>query len=217
VTTTFTRALGHLALYYAPGDMEASRRLLTDLGCTLVENGPRPGEDGFCTVLLDEGTATHADNLLFLAPLTPTQQTLERAIRDQFGATDADDPSTAFTDMKRNSPETASHFAIRYRELEELERALAAVEADTREGGPLHGRVELTKYRARPNLDPAVDARMAASPAFTGDEPPAFANYWIQCFVKTDLFGYGILAFGQTIELDYIFEPFFAAPPKFGR
>ena len=54
---------------------------------------------------------------------------------------------------------------------------------------------------------------MAASPAFTGDEPRAFANYWIQCFVKTDLFGYGILAFGQTIELDYVFEPFFAEPP----
>ena len=52
--------------------------------------------------------------------------------------------------------------------------------------------------------------------AFTGDEHPAFADHWIQCFVKTDLFGYGILAFGQTIELDYIFEPFFAQPPKFG-
>ena len=91
-----------------------------------------------------------------------------------------------------------------------------AVEADPRQGGPLHGRVELTKYRARPDLDPAVDERMAASPLFTGDEHHAFADYWIQCFVKTDLFGYGILAFGQTIELDYVFEPFFAQPPKFG-
>ena len=81
----------------------------------------------------------------------------------------------------------------------------------------MHGRVELTKYRARPDLDPAVDERMAASPMFTGDEPQAFANFWIQCFVKTDLFGYGILAFGQTIELDYVFEPFFAEPPSFGR
>jgi len=59
------RALGHLALYYAPGDMEASRRLLQDLGCTLVENGPRPGRDGFCTVLVDDATANYADNILF--------------------------------------------------------------------------------------------------------------------------------------------------------
>ena len=65
---TTARTLGHLALYYRPGDMEASRRLLQDLGCTLVENGPRPGEDGFCTVLVDDATAKHADNILFLAP-----------------------------------------------------------------------------------------------------------------------------------------------------
>ncbi|HXY95286.1 MAG TPA: hypothetical protein VEP49_22700 [Acidimicrobiia bacterium] len=214
-----TRALGHLALYYAPGDMDASRRLLEDLGCTLVENGPAPGKDGFCTVLVDGDSPTYADNILFLAPLTPTQQELERAIREEFsfGAGAPDGPATAFTDMKRHSPETASHFAIRYRDLEALEQVLAAVEADAAEGGPLHGRIELTKYRARPGLDPAVDARMATSPAFTGDESTAFANYWIQCFVKTDLFGYGILAFGQTIELDYVFEPFFAEPPKFGR
>ncbi len=215
---TTARALGHLALYYAPGDMEASRRLLQDLGCTLVENGPRPGSDGFCTVLVDDATANYADNILFLAPLTPTQQELERTIREHFrlGAGDAASRATEFTEMKRASPETASHFAIRYRELEALEDALDAVEADCARGGPLHGRVELTKYRARPGLDPAVDARMAASRAFTGDEHPAFADHWIQCFVKTDLFGYGILAFGQTIELDYIFEPFFAQPPKFG-
>jgi hypothetical protein len=215
---TTARALGHLALYYAPGDMEPSRQLLRDLGCTLVENGPRPGVDGFCTVLVDGDSANYADNILFLAPLTPTQQELERTIRDHFGidTNDAADSATAFTEMKRVSPETASHFAIRYRELEALESALAAVEVDCASGGPLHGRVELTKYRARPGLDAAVDARMAASRAFTGEELPAFADHWIQCFVKTDLFGYGILAFGQTIELDYIFEPFFAQPPKFG-
>jgi hypothetical protein len=213
---TTARVIGHLALYYAPGDEAGSRRLLEDLGCALVDNGPRPGEDGFCTVLVDQESANHADNILFLAPMSSTQQDLERAIRAQFVATEGDAPATAFTDMKRNSPETASHFAIRYRELEALERTLLAVEADTADGGPLAGRVELTKYRARPNLDPAVDARMASSPGFTGDERPAFADYWIQCFVKTDLFGYGILAFGQTIELDYIFEPFFAQPPKFG-
>jgi len=78
--------------------------------------------------------------------------------------------------MKRASPETASHFAIRYRELEALEDALDAIEADCASGGPLRGRVELTKYRTRPGLDPAVDARVAASRAFTGDEHPAFAD-----------------------------------------
>ena len=78
---TAARALGHLALYYGPGDMDASRRLLQDLGCTLVENGPRPGHDGFCTVLVDGESASYADNILFLAPITPTQHELEHTIR----------------------------------------------------------------------------------------------------------------------------------------
>jgi hypothetical protein len=93
---------------------------------------------------------------------------------------------------------------------------LIGIEADAREGGPLHGRVALTRYRARRGLDAAVDARMDASPAFTGNEAEAFADHWIQCFVTTDLFGYGLVALGQTIELDFVFEPFFAAPPHFG-
>ena len=155
---TTARALGHLALYYRSGDESASRRLLVDLGCSLVDNGPRPGADGFCTVVLDDETANHADNILFLAPVSPKQEELERAIREQFGGdAAADGPATAFTDMKRDSPETASHFAIRYRELEELENVLRALETDAAAGGPLHGRVELTKYRARPDLDPLVD------------------------------------------------------------
>jgi hypothetical protein len=39
----------------------------------------------------------------------------------------------------------------------------------------------------------------------------------VQIFVRTDLFAHGLLSFGQTIELDYVFEPFYShLPPKFG-
>ena len=76
----------------------------------------------------------------------------------------------------------------------------------------------MTKYPPRAGLDDAIDARIAASPLFDGTQPPSFAKDWVQCFLKTDLFGYGILAFGQTIELDYVFDRFFAGPPpSFGR
>ena len=37
------KVLGHLALYYRPGEQQAARTLVTDLGSELVENGPRPG------------------------------------------------------------------------------------------------------------------------------------------------------------------------------
>jgi hypothetical protein len=210
-----TATLGHLALYYLPGDMAPARRLFERLGCTLVENGPDPGNDGFCTVLLDEPTGNYADNLLFLAQASPAQVAVEEAVRA--GWTDGDaSPFTAFRELRGRAPEIASHIGIRYGSLDALEDALLGIEADAGDGGPLHGRVELTRYRARRGLDPAVDARMDASRAFTGDEPEAFADHWVQCFVTTDLCAYGIVAFGQTIELDFVFEPFFAAPPSFG-
>src|ERR687887_2193282 len=77
--------LGHLALHYRPGDEQPARRLLELLGCTLVDNGPAPGADGFCTVLVDKGTANHADNIMFLSELPPEQLALEDAIRSSLG------------------------------------------------------------------------------------------------------------------------------------
>jgi hypothetical protein len=217
-TATRPLSLGHLALYYLPGDMAPARRLFERLGCTLVENGPDPGRDGFCTVLLDAPTGNYADNLLFLAQASPAQVAVEEAVTAAWKESDGDaSPYTAFRELRRRAPEVASHLGIRYGSFEALEDALLGIETDAREGGPLHGRVELTRYRARRGLDPAVDARMDASSVFTGDEPEAFADHWVQCFVTTDLCAYGIVAFGQTIELDFVFEPFFAAPPSFGR
>jgi hypothetical protein len=143
---TATRSLGHLALHYGSGDEQGARRLLADLGFALVDNGPRPGEDGFCTVLLDGDTTNHADNIMFLARLSPVQEALERTIREQLGLGDPTEAptATAFASSKRGSPEASSHIGIRFAELDAFERALLAVEADASDGGPLHGRVEIT-------------------------------------------------------------------------
>ena len=160
---TTARTLGHLALYYRPGDEKASRLLLEDLGCTLVDNGPRPGADGFCTVLVDDETANHADNILFLAPLSPVQEELEAAIREQFGLGGAspDRPATAFTDMKRNSPETASHFAIRYRAYR-LERVDPRAHRDPRGA---HAFINVVRHAVAPEeLVRLVDEPVIRSP-----------------------------------------------------
>lgn len=213
------RVLGHMALHYLPGDEQPARRLLELLGCTLVDNGPAPGEDGFCTVLVDGASANHADNVLFLSRVGDAQLEVEQAIRSALGVGDAAEaPAVAGLREKAvAAPESVSHLGIRYTSLDDLERVLAGLEAAAAPGGELHGRISVVKYRARPDKDAGVDARMAASPAFTGDERPAFADHWIQCFVRTDLCGFGVLAFGHTFELDYVFEPFFAAvPPVFG-
>src|SRR5436190_19894358 len=75
-----TSVVGHLALHYGEGDEAPARHLLELLGCTLVDNGPAPGSDGFCTVLVDKGTANHADNVMFLSKLPPAQVAVEDAI-----------------------------------------------------------------------------------------------------------------------------------------
>jgi hypothetical protein len=212
--------LGHMALHYMPGDEAAARRLLEHLGCTLVDNGPKPGEDGFCTVLVDSDTANYADNIMFLSRVGDAQLAVEQAIRESLGiGTDHAHPAVAaFGDRGRDAPESSSHLGLRFTSFEALEDAMAAIERDAQPGGPFEGRVEITKYPPRPGVDAAIDARIAASPLFDGTQPPSFAKDWVQCFVKTDLFGYGILAFGQTIELDYVFDRFFAGPPpSFGR
>ena len=215
--------LGHLALHYMPGDENQARRLLELIGCTLVDNGPAPGSDGFCTVLVNGGDANYADNIMFLSSATPQQVELEAAIRNALGAgTAREEPVVGnFRSSVASKPESTSHIGIRFQTLERLEHVLAQIEAAAAPGGALEGRIELTKYLPRAGDDAdasaTVAAQVASSPAFTGSESPSFAPYWIQCFVTTDLCGFGILAFGSTFELDYVFDPFLREPPTFGR
>jgi hypothetical protein len=223
VVTEESTVLGHLALHYGEGDELPARRLLELLGCTLVDNGPAPGSDGFCTVLVDPATADYADNLMFLSGLTAEQEAVEATIRSalRLGEPDADPAAGKFVEASTVKPESSSHIGFRYRSLPALEKVLADLEAAALPGGELAGRIQVTKYRARPGGDEQADASVAAqidaSAAFTGDEPPSFAPHWIQCFVRTDLCGFGILAFGSTFELDYVFAPFMDQPPSFGR
>ena len=215
--------LGHLALHYREGDERPARRLLELLGCKLVDNGPAPGSDGFCTVLVDPATADYADNLMFLSGMTAEQEAVESAIRQalRLGEPDADPAAGAFEAASSVNPESSSHIGIRYRSLEALENVLDDLAAAASPGGELAGRIQVTRYRPRPGgngeADAAVAARIDASPSFSGREPTSFAPHWIQCFVRTDVCGFGILAFGSTFELDYVFEPFLEQPPVFGR
>jgi hypothetical protein len=201
-----TRTLGHLALYYVPGREAPARTLLTDLGCTLVENGPA----GFASAVLDEATANHHDNLVYLAKMSDEQWAFEQQVSAAAG-----EVGERFRARLGEWPEIGPHVGIKYETLDELERTLLALERDLAPGGRLDGHVELTKFRARPGLDADVDARMAASPVFDGDERPAFGDHIVQCFLRTDLFG--ALTSASTIELDFAFAPFYDRIPTFGR
>jgi len=212
------RVFGHLALHYMPGDEQPARHLLQLLGCELVDNGPDPGNDGFCTVHINGTDTNHADNVFFLSQVAPEQLAIENAIAEAMQLATNATLVDQYRAKTTKAPESISHIGIRYADFGEFETVLAAIDLAAAPGGALAGRAELVKYAARPGLDAGVDARMGASPAFSGQERPAFADHWVQCFVTTDLLGFGILAFGHTFEIDFIFDPFFSAPPpSFGR
>jgi hypothetical protein len=204
------RVLGHVALYYRPGEEVAARTLLADLGCELVDNGPRPGEDGFCSALVDPGTANHHDNVVYVARMGEAQWALEQQI-DEILRTDAGDALRA---RLAEWPESGPHMGLKYESLDDLEAAIGAIVGHAAPGGPLDGKVTVTRYRARPGLDADTDARIAASTVFTADDRTAFGDHIVQIFVRTTLFG--ALTSASTIELDYAFPPFYDRIPTFG-
>ncbi len=214
MTTTATATLGHIAIHYRPGDFDRARVLFESLGAHLEDNGP----NGFCTIVFDRGDWNYVDNVMYLSQAGPVKLGLEAAITEslRLGEADEDPRATAFRELRSASPESLDHIGIRYSSFEELERAVLALEAATGPGGALEDRAVVTKYRARPGQ---ADDVMAASPVFRDhdDQGPSFADHGVQIFVKTDLCTTGLFALGQTIELDYFWEPAFETMPDFGR
>ena len=209
--------LGHLALHYRPGDFEPARALFEALGAHLEDNGPA----GFCTIVFGREGWNYVDNVMYLGQAGPVKLGLEAAVTEslRIGTDDEDPRATAFRNMRDSSPESLDHVGIRYASFEELERAVLALQDATAPGGALEGRAVVTKYRARAGQDEAIDAQMATSPIFRDHDEAgtSFADYGVQVFVKTDLCTTGLFAMGQTIELDYFFEPAFEHMPDFGR
>jgi hypothetical protein len=206
-----TRTLGHLALYYVPGYELAARTLMTDLGCKLIDNGPAPGSDGFCSALLDPETANSYDNLVYLAAMNQRLWEVEDEVRRTLAGSPA---AKSLRDHLTEWPELGPHFGVRYTSLEALEDALVQLARDAAPGGLLDEHIEITRFRARAGLDEKIDARMTDSRVFSVDDRPAFGDYIVQCFVKTDLFG--ALTSARTIELDFAFDRYFEQPPVFG-
>lgn len=215
--TTTNATLGHLALHYRPGDYDRARFLFEALGAQLEENGPK----GFCSIVFDRESWNYVDNVMYLGEAGPVLLGLEAAVVEglRVGTDDEDPRLVAFREQRASFPEALDHVGIRYSSYEELERAMLALEAATAPGGVLDGRATVTRYRARSGLDPHIDEVMRTSPIFRDhdEDGTSFVDYGVQVFVKTDLCVAGLFAFGQTIELDYFWEPAFEAMPDFTR
>jgi len=217
MTTTSQATLGHLALHYRPGDYERAHHLFEALGAHLEHNGPQ----GFFSIVFDRDGWNYVDNVMYLAQAGPVLLGLEDAVVEglRAGTADEDPRLAAFREQRASFPEALDHFGIRYESFDALERAVLALQTATAPGGALEGRATVTRYRARAGQDPRIDAAMDASPIFGDhdDDGTSRADYGVQVFVKTDVCAAGLFAFGQTIELDYFWEPAFATMPDFGR
>lgn len=184
-----TRSLGHVALGVGPGDGPAAAELLRALGLEVTDNGPSKMGDPWYTALVDPATFEGLENLFFVVPTSHEQRTLE----EKMVALD----TSAFVAAKRDNPESASHVALAYRDIETLEAAVRAVRELSR--------VQVRIFRAkRGHAD--VDERMAASDVFADITEEAFVDRTVQVFVQTDLVSTSLLCLGQTIELDYVFS-----------
>jgi hypothetical protein len=182
------RSLGHVALGIGPGDGPASAELLRALGLAVTDNGPSKMGDPWYTALVDPNTFEGLENLFFVVPTSDEQRALEASM----SAVDA----TGFLESKRANPESASHIALAYRDLDTLESAVRAVRG--------LDRASVRIFRAKRG-DAEIDTRMDASDVFAGIEEEAFVDRTVQVFVHTDLLSTSLLCLGQTIELDYVF------------
>ena len=201
------RVLGHLAFNYRPGDGPVAAKIFEALGCRVEDSGPVNEGGSLYTVLVDPTTASFVDNVFYLSPVRPEQAAFEDKLASllKLGKADEDQSFKAFRALKAREPEMFFHGALRYASLEALERALQALTELAKREPKLEGRVSIVRFKPRSEASAEVNARIAASPVFRSDDRPSFGDFAIQVFIHTDIFGGEVLAFGQTLELDYLF------------
>jgi hypothetical protein len=204
-----SKALGHLAMHYRPGDSVYVVKLFQSLGLRVEDFGPSldgllvsasvssPHLDRCFRVFLN---AKSQDGFFFVATATQAQLAFEDAVTAA-GLSALDE----YRQARILDPEANFHLSVRYESLEDLEHALAVLEETSRENPDFGRRLRIKRMKAFSPTDPSVKARMAASPAFKDGDPDSFAERVIQVFIETDIAAGSLLCLGQVIELDYVF------------
>jgi hypothetical protein len=202
---TAGRTMGHVALHYARReDGPAAARLLGLIG--FVETQALPLSDGsiFYRFVVDEAHRDRGDGILYLSAMPAAQAALIDAACHALGVgTDREHPSVA--DLRRavaQDPEYLFHIGTLIHSLEDLERVTMALLAC--DDAEFAGRIKITINRPRPG-DPAVEARLDASPVFGPVKRHAYGRHGVQVFVETDLLVAGPLGEAMVLELDYVF------------
>lgn len=199
-------SMGHVALHYpVPEDAAPAALLLRMFGLHETQMLPLPNGNFYRFVVSQDHTA-RGDGIIFLSCLPEAQGRLVAAIQDalRIGTDQEHEAAGAYRQMLAEDFEASFHFAFLVHSLEELE-ALAQKLQDLAEHDPaFKGRLTLGINRAQRG-DPAVDARLDASPVFGSATRYTYGKGGVQVFVATDLMRTGPLGDSMIFEFDFVF------------
>ncbi len=203
---TPARSMGHLALHYGKADDgPKAAKLLQILGLLETQVIPFPNGN-FYRFVVDDAHFARGDGIMYLSALPEPQLKLIETIHEALGVgTEHEhDAVKGMRAMMDSDFEASFHFGFLLNSLEDLERIILELQDRVENDPDFKGRIKLGFNRARPG-DPAVDARLDASPVYGEVTRYAYGSHGVQAFVETDLLKAGQLGDSMVIELDYVF------------
>ncbi|QGP81107.1 hypothetical protein [Sphingobium sp. CAP-1] len=201
------RSMGHMALHYKKAEEgPLAARLLGMLGYVLTQDLVLPSGAHFYRFVVDSRHQPRGDGIVYLSLIPDAQRDLMQAIHAALAVgTDHEHPAVvAMRERMNEDPEYSFHYGTLLESLEDLEAMFIALK-DANENDPeLKGRLKLVYNRALPGT-PEVDARLDASPIYSGVTRYAYGKNGVQAFLETDILSSGMLGETMMLEFDYIF------------
>ena len=183
------RSMGHMALHYArPEEGPLAARLLKLLGFIETQDLPLPNGTHFYRFVLDEKHHARGDGIIYLSVVPEAQRALIDTVRSALKVGSPDEHPTVkeLRAQIDNDPEYSFHYGTLMESLEDLEDKFLKLH-DANENDPeLKGRLKLTYNRPIPD-DPAVEARLDASPIYRDVTRHAYGKNGVQAFLETDI------------------------------
>lgn len=203
---TASLTMGHIALHYSTPDQgPLAARLLGLMG--LIESQMLPLPSGnFYRFVISPDHVPRGDGIVFLSCLPEPQARLIAAIRTalHIGTEAEHEAVKAYRAMMAQDFEASFHFGFLMPSLEKLEALVLTLQELAATDPAFKDRLTIGMNRARPG-DPAIDARLDASPVFGSATRYAYGSGGVQVFVETDLVCAGQLGESMVFEFDYVF------------
>jgi hypothetical protein len=128
-----------------------------------------------------------ADEVFLLSEVTPEQWAFEERLAAQLERDREDPVQRAFLGRLSVEPQRYHHLGIGFETLADWQVAVEGIQGLSATDAELAGRLEVAAV-------------------FRPGDPGAYGDDFVQAFVRTDIFSVGLLALGQTIELQHYFE-----------